>query len=172
LFIPPAELAQTIAAGRRVFETGQSVSWEQNVQRDDGTRFVSAVNIYATRDNAGNIMEVAGIGRDITELKEIETQLREAHEYTRGLIESSIDAMVMVDGEMRIIDGNEQLAKLAEMPKKVLIGSPFDSYFADSAAAQDAIRKTFADGYVTNVDLVLKAAGGKEIPVSFNASLF
>ena len=172
LFVPAAELAQTTAVTRRVFETGEPVSWEQNVQREDGTRFTSAVNVYATRDSAGNIMETAGIGRDITKLKEIEKELREAHEYTRGLIESSIDAMVMVDGEMRIIDGNEQLAKLAETPKKVLIGSPFDNYFVNAAAAQDAIRKTFTDGYVTNVDLVLRAAGGKEIPVSFNASLF
>ncbi len=80
--------------------------------------------------------------------------------------------MVMVDGEMRIIDGNEQLARLTEVPKKILVGSPFDSYFADPAAAHDAVKKTFADGYVTNVDLILKAASGKEIPVSFNASLF
>jgi len=173
LFVPPAELVQTIAATSRVLETGQPASWEQSVEnKRDGTRFVSAVSIFVTRDADGNIMEVAGIGRDITKLKEIEKQLREAHEYTRGLIDSSIDAMVVVDNELRIIDGNEQLAKLTEVPKKVLFGSSFDGYFADPAAAQSAIRKTFADGYITNVELVLMAASGKEIPVSFNASLF
>ncbi len=104
LFVPPAELVQTLAASRRVFETGQPASWEQRVEnKKDGTRFVSAVNIFVTRDDAGNIMEVAGIGRDISRLKEIEKELREAHEYTRGLIDSSIDAMVVVDGEMRIM---------------------------------------------------------------------
>ncbi len=172
MFVPPAELAQTIAATRHVFETGQPASWEQNVEKKDGTRFVTAVNIFVTRDADGNIMETAGIGRDITKLKEVENQLREAHEYTRGLIDSSIDAMVVVDGELRIIDGNEQLAKLTEVPKKVLVGSSFDGYFADPAVAQNAIRKTFADGYITNVEMVLMAASGKEIPVSFNASLF
>ena len=67
--------------------------------------------------------------------------MREAHEYTRGLIESSVDAMVMVDGGMRIIDGNEQLARLIEVPRKVLLGSSFESYFTDPAAASGALKK-------------------------------
>jgi two-component system sensor histidine kinase/response regulator len=172
LFVPPAELAQTIAATRRVFETGAPAGWEQHAKNASGIEFTSAVSIFATRDPAGNIFEIAGIGRDITQLKSIEKELREAQEYTRGLIESSIDAMVVVDRDMRIMDGNEQLAKLTEIPKKVLFGAPFETIFADSHAAREAIRKTFADGFVTNIDLVVRAASGGEISVSFNASLF
>jgi len=172
LCVPPAELVETTATCRRVLETGQPASWEQNAPRKDGSPFVSSVSIFATRDAAGKVVGIAGIGRDITRLKHIEKELREAHEYTRGLIESSIDAMIVVDGELRITDGNEQLAKLTEVPKKILLGSPFESYFADSDAAREAIKQTFTDGYVADVNLVVKAAGGKEIPVSFNASLF
>src|SRR5581483_6232392 len=36
----------------------------------------------------------------------------------------------------------------------------------------DAIKRTFADGYVTNAALMLRSASGKEIPISFNASIF
>ena len=172
LFVPPAELVQTTETCRRVLETGQPASWEQNASRADGSPFVSSVSIFATRDAAGKVVGIAGIGRDITRLKQIEKELREAHEYTRGLIESSIDAMIVVDGEMRITDGNEQLAKLTEVPKKILFGSPFESYFANVDAAREAIKKTFTDGYAADVNLVVKAASGKEIPVSFNASLF
>ena len=82
--------------------------------------------------------------------------MREAQEYTRGLIESPVDAMVMVDGGMRIMDGNERLARLIEVPKKVLLGSPFESYFTEPAAAHEALKKAFADGFVTNVELVVR----------------
>ena len=65
--------------------------------------------------------------------------MREARDYNRGLIESSIDAMVVVGRDMRISDGNEQLAKLTEVPKKILIGSRFDSYFTEPLRAAAAI---------------------------------
>jgi two-component system sensor histidine kinase/response regulator len=172
LFVPPEELARSLEVSRRVVETGEPVSFEQRAKNAGGGWFVSHINIFPIRDPAGNIIAGAGIGRDITRLKQIEAELREAHEYTRGLIESSIDAMVMIDGEMRITDGNQQLARLIELPKKALFGTLFESYFTDPAAARAAIRKTFADGFVSNVELAVKAASGKEIPVSFNASLF
>jgi len=79
--------------------------------------------------------------------------------------------MVVVDRDMRISNGNEQLAKLTEVPKKILIGSRFASYFTDPARATAAIEKTLADGAVTNYDLVLRTAAGSEILVSFNASV-
>lgn len=172
VFIPPEQQAQAAEARRHLFITGEPVSWEERARRGDGRWFTSSVSIFPIRDADGNIISGAGIGRDITHLKEIERQLREAHEYTRDLIESSIDAIVVVDGKMLITDCNEQLARLTTIPKKELIASPFDSYFADRLAAENAIRKTFADGYVTNIDLLLEAASGKKVPVSFNASLF
>jgi two-component system sensor histidine kinase/response regulator len=170
-FVSPAEFAETVAKIDSVFATGRSASLVRTDQKADGPRFIS-VKLTANRDRDGNIMSVAGIGRDITRLKQIEDELREAHEYCRGLIDSAIDAMVAVDREMRIIDGNEHLARLTEIPKKGLLGSPFEGYFADHAAARSAIEQTFNTGSVSNVELVVMTAGGREIPISFNASLF
>ncbi len=172
IFVSPEELPQTIATTRRVVETGQPASWEQHARRRDGTSFISAVSIFPIRDAAGNVISVAGIGRDITTLKTVEKNLREARDYTRGLIESSVDAMVVVDRDLRITDGNEQLARLTEVPKKILIGSRFDSYFTEPARAAAAIETALADGWITNYDLVLRAASGGQILVSFNASVF
>ncbi|MBV8358054.1 MAG: PAS domain S-box protein [Deltaproteobacteria bacterium] len=172
LIIPPEQQEQAAERSRRLFAAGEPVSWEEYTRRGDGRWFASSMSIFPIRDADRNIISSAGIGRDITRLKEVERQLREAHEYTRGLIESSIDAMIVVDSKMLITDCNEQLARLTTIPKKELIASPFDSYFADRSAARSAIRRVFTDGYATNIDLLLKAASGKEVPVSFNASLF
>jgi PAS domain S-box-containing protein len=172
LFVRPEELQQELEAARRILRTGETASYEQHLSPTGGKSQVSLVSFFPIRDAASNITGVGGIARDITKLKEIESDLREAHEYTRGLIESSIDAMVIVDGGMRIADGNEQLARLTEIPKKDLFGSSFESIFADPQAARQAIRNTFADGFVSNINLMVRAASGKEVPVSFNASLF
>jgi PAS domain S-box-containing protein len=170
-FVPVAEFAETVAKIESVFATGRSVSLVRIDQKADGPHFVS-VKLSANRDGDGNIISVGGIGRDITRLKQIEDELREAQEYCRGLIDSAIDAMVVVDREMRIIDGNEQLARLTEIPKKGLLGSPFEVYFADRAAARSAIEEAFTAGSISNIELMVMTAGGREIPISFNASLF
>jgi len=171
-FLLPEEVSNATAACKHVLETGEPVTWEQRTPRKDGTSYIALVNIFPIRDAEGHIVEIAGIARDITKLKQIEAELRTAQEYTRGLIESSIDAMVIVDLDLRISDGNEQLARLTELPKKVLFGSRFDSHFTDPARATEAVKKALTDGYVTNVDLTLRAASGKEVLVSFSASLF
>src|SRR5262249_49935177 len=125
LFIPPDELQQELEADRHIMETGETQTYEHHPGSKDGTQQVSLVNIFPMRDAAGNITGVGGIARDITKLKLVEKELRAAQEYTRGLIESSIDAMVVVDRDLRITDCNEQLARLTSIPKKMLIGSRF-----------------------------------------------
>jgi two-component system sensor histidine kinase/response regulator len=172
LFVPLDQQRIGIEGRRRLFATGGPVCWEERARRRDGHWFVSSISIFPIRDTEGNIIGGASIGREITHLKEIERELREAHDYTRGLIESWVDAMVVVDKQMLITDCNERLARLTEVPKKTLLSSPFDSYFADRSTARSAIEKTFVDGWVANVDLLLKSASGKETPVSFSASLF
>jgi two-component system sensor histidine kinase/response regulator len=172
LFVPPEELAQARGATLRMMETGQPATFEQRAKRKDGTWFTSQVNVFPVRDWAGNIVAGAGIGRDITELKRVQDELRGAQEYTRGLIESSMDAMVVVDRELRITDINEQFAKMTQVPKKMVIGSRFDSYFVEPARAAAAVNQTLADGFVANFDLVVRSASGREVQVSFNASIF
>ena len=172
LFIPPEEREQTMATFRRVIETRAPASWEQHALRTDGTRFHAMVSIFPITDAAGNVVSVAGISHDITQLKAIERDLRATRDYTRALIESSVDAMVVVDRNLLITDGNEELAKLTEVPKKKLVGSRFDSYFTDAARAVEAVTTAIANGSVTNFDLVLRAASGREVLVSFNASVF
>jgi two-component system, sensor histidine kinase and response regulator len=172
LFVPSEELPQALEADRKMFETGQPISFEERAQRKDGNWFTSLVSIFPVRDWAGNIVAGAGVGRDITELKRAQDELRAAEEYTRGLIDSSIDAMVVVDRDLRITDMNEQLAKMTEVPRNMLIGSRFDSHFIDSEQAAQAIDQTLAEGFVTDFDLIVRSASGKEVQVSFNASIF
>ena len=172
LIVPPDGQAEVAASVAKVMNGQKSARYEQRRIKRDGSAFDASVVIFPTRDPAGNITGTAGVIRDISYLKTIERELRRAHEYTRGLIESCIDAMVVVDRELRITDINEQLAKLTEVPKKFLIGSRFDSYFADPSRAKDAVEKTLSDGFVTNYDLVLRAASGREVLVAFNASTF
>lgn len=131
-----------------------------------------SLNASLLRDSRGNVRGIFALVRDISGQKEMEHRLQQLQSYTRGLIESSVDAMVVVDEKLVISDVNEQMARLAEVPKTTLVGSRFDAYFEDRERAAAGVQKTLAEGFVTNYDLTLKQPGGGERLVSFNASVF
>jgi len=172
VFVPAEHLAEVKRSLQQVISTGRSVNYEQRRIKRGGGSFDASVIVFPVRDSTGAITRTAGITRDITYLKTIEKELRQAQEYTRGLIESSIDAIVVVDRDLRIADLNDQFAKLVEVPKRFLVGSRFGSYFVDPTKAAAAVNRTLKEGSITDCDLVLRTASGREMQISFNASIF
>src|SRR6185295_9314580 len=98
--------------------------------------------------------------RDVTEQRRLEEQLREQQNYSRGLIEASVDALVTVDPDGRITDVNEQMVRLTGHPRKRLVGSPFADYFTEPERARAGVKKTFDDGLVKNYELVVRVKSG------------
>ena len=138
----------------------------------DGKETPVSFNASVFKDTAGTVRGIFAAARDITEQKRLEDQLRQAQNYTRGLIESSVDPMITVDPGLTITDVNEQMVLLTEIPKDKLIGSRFDGYFTEPDRAADGVRKTIKESYVTNYELTLRTPSGREVLVSFNASVF
>src|SRR6185295_7652753 len=50
--------------------------------------------------------------------------------------------------------------------------SGFKQYFTDPDRADAGVKRTFAEGFVTNYELILKPKSGRKATVSFNASVF
>ncbi len=115
----------------------------------DGRETPVSFNASVFRDTEGTVRGIFAAARDITRQKRLEEELRQAQNYTRGLIESSVDPMITVDPELTITDVNEQMVKLTEVPKQSLIGSRFNNYFTEPARAALGVRQTLAEGYVT-----------------------
>ncbi|MBC7818927.1 MAG: PAS domain S-box protein [Planctomycetaceae bacterium] len=99
-------------------------------------------------------------------------QLREQQTYLRGVIESLVDGLITVDPEGVIIDINEQTCRMTGYDRTKLVGSPFRHYFTQPERADLGVKKTIADGVVTNYELVLRTKTGRKATVSLNASLF
>ena len=107
--------------------------------RKDGAEFSIAINLAPLKTESGLLVSAAI--RDVSETQHIVRQLRESQEYTRGLIESNIDALMTTDPVGIITDVNKQMCEMTGYPREVLIGTPFNRYFTDSKRADDGIAK-------------------------------
>jgi PAS domain S-box-containing protein len=161
------------AAGvRQTLRESFVTNYELTLRTPTGRQVLVSFNASVFKDTAGKVKGIFAVARDVTDQRRLEQELREQQNYSRGLIEASVDALVTVDPQGRITDVNEQMARLAGYNKQKLVGSPFADYFTDPDRARAGVRKTFDDGVVKNYELVIHPKSGADLPVSFNASVF
>ena len=178
-----AELATTITPGFEalVFKASRGIEdiYELTYIRKDGSRFPAVVSVTALRDDQGGIIGYLLIGTDNTARKQVEAEqkkldqrLRDQQFYTRSLIESNIDALMVTDPYGIISDVNKQMEALTGCTRDELIGAPFKSCFTDPDRAEAAITLVLGQSKVTDYELTARARDGKETVVSYNATTF
>jgi PAS domain S-box-containing protein len=162
-----------------VFKASRGIEdiYELTYIRKDGSRFPAVVSVTALRDERDAIIGYLLIGTDNTARKQVEAErqkldqrLRDQQFYTRSLIESSIDALMMADPAGIITDVNRQMEALTGSTRDELIGAPFKQYFTDPDRAEAAVRLVLREQKVTNYELTARARDGTETVVSCNAT--
>ena len=177
------ELDTPIASGFEalVFKASRGIEdiYELTYVRKDGSRFPAIVSVTALRDAADSIIGYLLIGTDNTVRKEAEAaqalldqRLRDQQFYTRSLIESNVDALMMTDPQGIISDVNKQMIALTGRTRDELIGAPCKMFFTDSARAELGIKRVLSEGTLNNYELTLRAFDGTETAVSYNAATF
>jgi len=160
------------AGVRQTFEAGFVTEYALTVVSRTRRLLQVSFNASVFKDPSGAVRGILASARDITDRLRLEEQLREQQTYLRGLIESSVDGLVTVDPEGFITDVNEQMCRMSGYARQALIGSPFKEYFTEPQRADAGVKRTFAEGVVTNYELVIKTLAGRKATVSFNASVY
>jgi PAS domain S-box-containing protein len=153
--------------------------YELTYIRRDGTRFPAIVSVTALRDIEDAIIGYLLIGTDNTARKQVEAaqavldlRLRDQQYYTRSLIESNIDALMMTDPLGIISDVNQQMILLTGHSREELIGAPSHNFFTEPALVDTAIWRVLSENKITDYELTVRAKNGTETVVSFNAATF
>jgi PAS domain S-box-containing protein len=91
-------------------------------------------------------------------------------QYARSLIEASLDPLVTLNTEGKIMDMNEATARITGKTREALTGSDFFDYFTESQKAREVYQEVFAKGFVKNYPLTI--IDGSLTPVLFNGSVY
>ena len=164
-----------------VFKASRGIEdiYELTYIRKDGSRFPALVSVTALRDAHNAIIGYLLIGTDNTARAQVEEaralldqRLRDQQFYTRSLVESNIDALMMTDPQGIISDVNQQMMTLTGRTRDELIGAPCKNFFTDPARAAAAIKRVLTERKVSNYELTVRAHNGDETVVSYNAATF
>jgi len=92
--------------------------------------------------------------------------------YARSLIEASLDPLVTISAEGKILDVNEASVKVTGVARENLIGTDFSNYFTEPKKAQEGYLQVFEKGFVSDYSLTVKHKNGKLTDVLYNASVY
>jgi len=90
--------------------------------------------------------------------------------YARNLIEATLDPLVTINVDGKIMDVNEAMVKATDKVREELIGTSFTDYFIEEVKAHDAYREIFAKGFVINFPLTI--IDGVPTDVLLNGSVY
>ena len=129
-------------------------------------------NASVYRDESGNVIGVFAAARDITERKKAERELNAVMLYSRSLIEASLDPLVTISTDGKVMDVNKATEEVTGVPRNNLIGSNFSDYFTEPARAQAGYEKVFREGFVKDYPLAIRHVSGRITEVLYNATTY
>ncbi|HXU92365.1 MAG TPA: PAS domain S-box protein [Gallionella sp.] len=130
------------------------------------------VKFVAERDESGEIVGALMVGRDITAMKAIESELMEREQRYREIFDNAVEGMYLLEvtenGRFRNIDVNPALAKSTGIPREAMIGQFVDDTVPGEAARQtvEKYRRCVVAGETITENIELDLPAGKRCYLS------
>jgi len=153
------------AGYQQVFSKGFVTDYPLAIRHTTGKITDVLYNASVYRDSQGEVAGIFAAARDVTEL-------RASSSYARSLIEASLDPLVTIGVDGKIMDVNAATEKVTGVRRDQLIGSDFCDYFTDPDEARAGYKQVFSKGFVTDYPLAIRHTTGKITDVLYNASVY
>ncbi|HEY6062571.1 MAG TPA: PAS domain S-box protein, partial [Chitinophagaceae bacterium] len=202
LLIHPDDWGENKKKWQESLDTGKDYEAENRLLRKDGKYLWHLTRAIAIKDADGKIKKWVGSKTEIQEQKEQNKELENAVEkrtselsaankeleqknlqiteareklmsdYSRSLIEASLDPFVTISADGKITDVNKASILITGLERDKLIGTSFSNYFTEPEKAQQAYLQAFEKGFVADYPLTIKHKNGDLKDVVYNASVY
>lgn len=106
------------------------------------------------------------------ELEALNYAAKLASQYSRSLIEASLDPLITINVEGKITDMNHATVNITGITREKLTGTDFFDYFTEPQKAREVYQEVFAKGSVADSPLTLRQKNGRLTDVLFNGSVY
>ena len=156
---------------RTLIENRETQWVEHKVILPDGSIGWHHWTDHVILDDAGNIVELQGIGRDITERKRFERALSASEEKYRQIVDTMMEGIWVVDTEIRIVLVNQQLAEILDYTIDEMVGKyAFDFILEKNDSDLERIKERRKSGVSEQYDAKLRRKDGSYLWVLISAA--
>ncbi len=127
---------------QKTFRTGNPQSKE--TQTPDGRYW--DLRTFPIKDEKGTVISVVEVGRNITERKKVEEAVKSSEEYARNIINSSLDMIIAVDKERKIVEFNQAAEEIFGYSREEILGKHINMLYTDSQEGQIVHQTTSGEG--------------------------
>jgi len=167
-----------IESDQEVLERGEpQTGVATKIKTPEGVRWVRLDKV-PIKDVAGNVTNIVGFELDITErirtqeaLLASEKHLRETKDHLDNVINSSADAIVVVDMEGIVRDWNRGAEDYMGYTADEVIGTPNKKFFADPEEAGKIMEMVLRAGALKNYRTIVLTKEKKTVDISISAAL-
>ena len=124
---------------------GRVIDYEVEFKRKDGTPIPILLTGHVRKDQHGNILGYEGINVDLSQRKQMERELQEAHDFLDKLVKSSPDAIIATDMKGNIILWNKSTEEIL-------------GYAAEEVIGKMNIKKIYPEGLARQVMKMMRAS--------------
>jgi PAS domain S-box-containing protein len=146
------------------------------VRVDGGVRWVTATGNFYYGAN-GDPERMLGLVVDITERKQVDQKLHESEDRFAGIVNSAMDAIIVIDDQQRIIVFNAAAEKMFGCPAQDAIGNSIERFIPQRFRAEhkDHVRRFGETGATRRVmgtlpTLSALRATGEQFPIEASIS--
>ena len=159
-----------------VRKTGETVSTILELKSESGETRFDVITVAPIFDDQGNVAQVLEASRDITDRIRLQREVQQSKVFFQNVIQSSVDGIVVVDTEGRVLIFNEGMERLTGYTAKEILDGGHLSTFYDIDTARENMKKMRSDqhgpvGKLNPTTMNIRTKSGEEIPVTLSASV-
>jgi PAS domain S-box-containing protein len=113
----------------QVMTTGEKMELETTGQFNNNSSYTHSFILVPEKDIDGNTMGVIAFGRDITERKRLEQEIKESHDFIERIIDSIPVPVFVKDHKHRFILSNDAFNKFSGHTREEINGKTDNDYY-------------------------------------------